>query len=452
MNLTFEENFAVVKNGHLALHDLDLVDLCSEYGTPLFAFDEDRLVANFERIRRAFDSVYSKVIVCYSVKTNNNLTICKTLREKNAYAEVSSELDFDTALEAGFAGDHIIFDGTFKPKEALQKALEAKVLLINVESFTEMERLNNVAGEMGVRQPIGLRINPFEDPGFHKYTSASGLIDSALCHPSSRFGFSLNDTYLAFKKAKKFENLSVEGIMTHPYHTATKYLLPIMHEIQEKLGVEIKYLNIGGGFDPGVTRSVGIGFLIIEFIRRKMGRKSRLAVERRATKVESIAKQIVEEIKQGLGGLSEPTIVVEPGKFVTASSGILLVRVDHLKEAGGYKWAIVDGGTNIVPNFLGGKELRKVIVANKASSEPEETINVVGPLLYPEDLVAFQVKLPKVSEGDILSILACGAYTLSMSNQFLYPRPAAVLLNSKGEVKVIREKETFEDFSHKDTI
>jgi diaminopimelate decarboxylase len=144
--------------------------------------------------------------------------------------------------------------------------------------------------------------------------------------------------------------------------------------------------------------------------------------------------------------------MIEPGRFVTASCGTLLVRVDHLKEAGGYKWAIVDGGTNIIPNSLGAKELRKVIVANKASSGPEETVNVVGPLLYEGDFMAFQVSLPKLSEGDVLSFFGCGAYTLSMSSQFLYPRPAAVLLNSKGKVSLIREKETFEDVLHKDKI
>ena len=213
-----------VKAGQLTLHGIDLIDLCKKYGTPLFVFDEVSLVENFKRLRRAFESVYSKNMVCYSIKTNNNLAICKILREKGAYAEVSSELDLHIALKAGFRGDRIIYDGPFKPKETLQRALNEKVLLINVESFVEMERLNRIASEMGVKQAVGIRINPFKDPGIFKYTNLINLINASYCHLESRFGFSIEEAHLAFKRAMELKNLSVEGIMTHPYRVATKVL------------------------------------------------------------------------------------------------------------------------------------------------------------------------------------------------------------------------------------
>jgi len=120
-----------------------------------------------------------------------------------------------------------------------------------------------------------------------------------------------------------------------------------------------------------------------------------------------------------------------------------------VKYAGGHKWVLVDGGTNLLPRF-GSVELRKIIVANNASSQPEEEVNVAGPLLYNADFITLKVNLPKTSEADVLSI--CGAYTLSRANQFLYPRPATVLVNPKGIVKVIREKETFEDLLYKDNM
>jgi diaminopimelate decarboxylase len=447
--LAIKENLGVGKNDHLTLHGVDLVELCDKYGTPLFVFDESSFVESFERFRRAFEKLYPKVMVCYSVKTNNNLAICKILMEKGAYAEVSSELDLHVALKAGFSGERIIFDGPFKPKEALERAIEEKVLLINVESFAEMERLNSVAGEMGVKQAVGIRINAFKDPGFSKYTNMINLVNAAYCNLESRFGFSVGEAYVAFKRAMGLENLSVEGIMTHPYRAATKLLLPMMRELREKFGVEIKYLNIGGGFNPGDVRFVGSKELILDFLRRKIGFKSKLAEGGKAADIESVAKSIIGEIKQSLGDSPEQTIIVEPGRFITSSAGILLVRVDHVKNAGGYKWAMVDGGTNLVPRF-GAVELREVVVANKASSQPEEEVNIAGPLLYAEDFITLKTALPRVSEGDILSIFGCGAYSLSRSNQFLHPRPAAVLLNSKGEVKIIREKETFEDFSYKD--
>jgi diaminopimelate decarboxylase len=171
----------------------------------------------------------------------------------------------------------------------------------------------------------------------------------------------------------------------------------------------------------------------------------------RVPSVESIAKLLIGEIRQGLGDSSELKVIVEPGRFVVSSAGILLVSVDHVKHAGGYKWVLVDGGTNLLPRF-GSVELHNITVANKASSQPEEEVNIVGPLLYDNDFITLKAILPKTSEADILSIFDCGAYTLSRANQFLHPRPATVLLNSEGTIKVIRERETFEDFLHKDNI
>ena len=449
--MTIKESLSIGKNDHLILRGIDLVELGNEYGTPLFVFDERTLTDTFEGFRRAFESIYSKMMVCYSIKTNNNLAVCKILSEKGAFAEVSSELDLQVALKAGFSGDRIIFDGPFKPEGALRKALKEKVLLINVESFGEMERLDRIAGEMGVKQPVGIRVNTFKKSNLFDNAKLVNLINAAYCNLDSRFGFSIEDAYLAFERAKKFENLRMEGVMTHPYRAATKVLLPMMREIHERFGMEMRYLNVGGGFDPGTTRFIGTTDLVYDFLRRKIGLKSKLEKENAATNVESTAKRLIGQIKEGLQGLSEPIIIVEPGRFITSGAGILLLRVDHVKDAGGYRWAMVDGGTNVIPrfNFI---ELRKIVIANKASSDPEEQVNVVGPLLYNEDFISLKTKLPKISEGDTLSVFDCGAYTLSRANQFLHARPAAVLLSSNGEVKVIREKETFEDFSHKDIL
>lgn len=448
--LGVKEHLGVNGVNHLTLHGVDLVGLCEKFGTPLFVFDEASLVENFERFKKAFESVYPKVMVCYSVKTNNNLAVCKILSEKGAYAEVSSGLDLHIALKAGFSGEHIIFDGPFKPEETLRKAIEEGVLLFNVESFVELERMDKVAGKMGVKQAIGIRVNPFRDPGFSKYFRLTNLINAAYCNLDSRFGFSLDEAFEAFRKALKLENLSVEGIMTHPYRGAPRVLLPLMHRLYEELGVEIKYLNIGGGFNPGDVHFVGSKELIFDFIKRKVGLKSTL-IKESVPDIESVAKSVVDEIKLSLGNLKEPILVVEPGRFIISSAGILLVRVDHVKNAGGYKWAVVDGGTNLLPRF-GAEELRKVVVANKASEDSNEEFNIVGPLLYPNDFITLKAPLPKICEGDILAVFGCGAYTLSRANQFLYPRPSAVLLNADGGVKVLRERETYEDFLSKDVV
>jgi len=145
--------------------------------------------------------------------------------------------------------------------------------------------------------------------------------------------------------------------------------------------------------------------------------------------------------------LYEPTLITEPGRFIVGPAGMLLLRIDHVKIAGGHKWVMVDGGTNILPSF---HERRRLLVANNGLASDQEEVSIVGPLLYPKDFIAIKARLPRVEEGDIIVVLDCGAYSLSSSTQFLYPRPAAVLVNSKGKVQVIREKETYDDVIGKD--
>jgi len=407
--LSIKDHLGIEKDNHLTLHGIDLIDLCNTYGTPLFVFDEVGLVESFKRFRRAFENFYPKTIVCYSIKTNNNLVICRILSEKGAYAEVSSELDLYIALKAGFSGEKIIYDGPFKPKQALRKALEKKILLVNVESFKEMEELNGIAQKMGLEQAIGLRVNPFKPPGFFKSFNPKNLFEGAgYCYPSCRFGFSLEEIPKAIDYLKKMKNLRLECLMTHPYTRALNVLIPILKQINERFGFD-KRKNIPS--------------------------------------IDSVAKSIADKVRQKLGNSPEPTLITEPGRFIAGPSGMLLLRVDHTKIAGGYKWILVDGGTNIVPVIY---ERRTILIANKATAPNKELVNIVGPLLYPKDFIAIKVVLPQVEEDDIIAVLHCGAYSLSSSTQFLYPRPTAVLVSSKGKVEVIREKETFEDVLRKD--
>jgi len=433
---------------HLTLHGVDLVSLCEKYETPLFVFDEATLVENFQRFLQAFEKVYSKVMVCYSIKTNNNLAICKILRESGSYAEVSSSLDLYVALKAGFPGEKIIFDGPFKPIEALKEALEKKVLLINCESLAELERLNSLAENLGIEQAIGLRVNPFKRPGFFKSLHPKTLIEEAgFCFPRSRFGFSAEEVQIAFEYLKKLGNLRLECLMTHPYHRALSVLMPLLRKAYKDFEFEIKYLNIGGGFNPGIMGSTGDLSLALEYVKERLGFKSSLDKRKNVHEIEVVAETIVEEINRNLSGLPKPTLITEPGRFLVGPSGLLLLRVDHVKVAGGFKWVIVDGGTNIVPSFY---ERRRLLIANRSATSNLEVVNVVGPLLYPKDFIAIKVPLPDVKEGDIIAVLDCGAYSLSSSTQFLYPRPPAVLVDSEGKIRMIREKETFDDVIIKD--
>ncbi|MFX1363269.1 MAG: hypothetical protein ACFE7A_07450, partial [Promethearchaeota archaeon] len=150
-----------------------------------------------------------------------------------------------------------------------------------------------------------------------------------------------------------------------------------------------------------------------------------------------------------LEDLSRPTIVLEPGHYIVSDAGVLLLRVIDVKEAAGSTWVIVDGGTNLLPDYW---ERREIRVANEANAPLDRLSNVTGPLLYPHDFVAIKKNLPTVKRGDILAVFDAGAYTLSQSHQFLYPRPPAVIIDVEGQVTEIRKKEGYKDVMRMDRL
>jgi diaminopimelate decarboxylase len=444
------DHFKVTPDKHLSLHNVDLFELSRSEDTPLFVFDEDCLVKNLATIFDAFKSHYPNIIVSYSIKTNDNLAICKVMKDNDAYAEVASELDLYVAEKLDIPGERIIFDGGFKPDKVIRKALERRILIINAESFTELERINKIANEMEIIQSVGLRISSWKPKIFLKNLRPSNLRDAVNCNPSSRFGFSVNDAKLVFQRHANYKNLRIEGLMVHPYHSAIETFASIIKDAQSS-GIEIKYLNIGGGFDPGFVQYVNYMDIILDLIRQRFGYGSKIDERKsKASDIWILAKHITDKVKE-LGLNPMPTIISEPGTFIVRPAGLLLVKVDHVKISGGNKWVIVDGGKNIVPaaNVLVRQD---VVVANKMDQDSLEVVNIIGPNLFNDDVLALNKPLPLIEEGDVLAIFDCGAYSLTNSTQLLYPRPAAVMINSKSEVKKIRDRETCDNVIYKDIM
>jgi diaminopimelate decarboxylase len=438
ISLSEKQIFEVTREDHLSLRGVDIVDICEKYGTPLFVFDELSIRENYQRFSKAFEN-YPKTNICYSVKTNNNLAICKIMKEEGAYAEVGSGLDLYIAKEAGFPPDRIIFDGLYKPEQVLREALEYGVSLINVESFSELELLNKIAGEMGKKQNIGIRISTFAKKRLNP--------EDLYCNPLSRFGFLPEDVDNAFSQALKMGNLEVKGIMIHPYW-GIYWFLPLVKRIQEKFHLKIEYINFGGGFLKPGTRKVGISDLLKDYLRQKFKLKSKLDMlsPKKIREIEEAGKLTIAEVDKVLGN-RDATLVFEPGRYLIHDTGFLLLRAGTIKEAGGYKWVVVDGGVNLNSDYL---ERRKIRLVNRMSAPPSELTNVVGPLLFARDFVTIKQKLPEIRIGDILAVSNSGAYTLSNSTQFLNPRPSAVLISPDGKVNEIREKEAYKDVTRMD--
>ena len=361
------------------------------------------------------------------------------MNEEGAYAEVGSGLDLYVAKEAGFPPDRIIFDGLSKSEKVLREALEYGVLLINVESFSELELLNKIAGEMGKKQSIGIRISTFAKKRLNP--------EDLYCNPLSRFGFLPEDVDSAFAQALKMENLEVKGLMIHPYW-GIYWFLPLVKRIQEKFNIKMEFINFGGGFQKPGTKKVGITDLVKDYVRQKFGLKSNLDMpsKKKIRLIEEAARLTIAEVDKVLGN-REATLVFEPGRYLIHDAGFLLFRVGTIKEASGYKWVVVDGGVNLNSDWL---ERREILLANRMSAPPSEITNIVGPLLFARDFVTIKQKLPEIRMSDVLMVSNSGAYTLSNSTQFLNPRPSVILIRPNGTIREIRERETYKDVTRMD--
>ena len=398
-----ESRFDATASGHLRLHGIDLIDTCCNWGTPLLVFDGDRIRENFIRFRQAFEKNYQKTMVCFSIKTNSNLAICSLLEQIGAGAEICSELDLYAAIKAGFEPDRVVLDGPFKPEGLLRDAVDKGVALVNVESLSELERLNRIANELKRRQRVGLRVN-LTKPGFFK------------SDPSSRFGFSMEEAFNVLQHVEKYGNLDVNGIMAHPYLGASEIFLPFIKRLHDKLKLQFEFVNFGGGFHS-------------------------------AANIEQIAKSLTDSVKKTLSW--EPTIVLEPGSFIVNDAGIALLSVVQVKEVGGRKWVVVDGGVNVLP---APDEKRIPWVANRMTSTSKDVVSIVGPIPAPCDYISTEARVSEVHEGDIIAVSNSGAYTLGYSSQFLYPRPYAIMVTREKGVTKIREKESFEDVLRMDRV
>lgn len=431
----------------MEIRGIDLVELTKEYGTPLFIFDETRLRENYQNFFHAFKQNYPAVIVCYSIKTNYNPTICRIFQQEGSYAEVGSGLDLYVARKAGFTPERIIYDGVYKSDEELHEALKEGVLNVNVESFSELKRLDKIAEKIDLKQAVGIRINLYNIP--KNPISKFFNYESLFCYSTMRFGFSPEEAYLVCREALKMKNLQFVGLMTHPYHGAIKPMLTFAERIMDDFGIKVRYINLGGGFSVPTVHSVTPFDLVKNSFKERLGIRTSLDKKEKVQGIAEIAKSITATIKLEASKdlLSDLTLVLEPGRYLVGSAGLLLLRVVDVKTVGGYKWIITDGGTNI---FTGYSERREILVANRASSTSDEVVNVMGRLLHAHDFITIKQRLPRLQEGDIIAVLDVGAYCMSRSNQFLYPRPYVILISQDGRPLVIRRGEAYKDVLHMD--
>lgn len=425
----------VNEKGHLEIGGCDAVELANKFGTPLYVMDEEQIRRNCRNYYNAFtqrEDIKGKVI--YASKTFLTLAMCKIIEQEGLGLDVVSGGEIYTALNAGFPMEKIYFHGNNKTPQELELAVKSQVGRVVLDNLYEMELLNHIAGELGRKADVLIRITPGIEAHTHEYIQ-TGQIDS-------KFGLVMSNGQgmEGIQKALTMDNLNLVGIHCHigsqifeleSYKHAAQIMMEFAAEIKKVTGFEIKELNLGGGF--GIYYHEGD----------------------EPASVDEYAKLVLDTVveKSGEVGIPIPTVIVEPGRSISGPSGTTLYTVGSIKNIPSIrKYVAVDGGMtdNIRPALYQSKY--EATLANKVNEACEEVVSIAGKCCESGDMLIWDINLPKVESGDILAVSATGAYNYTMSSNYnRIGRPAVVLVNS-GQAEVIVKRETYDDLIRNDVL
>lgn len=422
--------------GRLIFAGADTVALAEKYGTPLYLMDEEKIRANCRAYRTALDAcVCPGSSAIYASKACSFAGIYKIIAEEGLGADVVSAGEIYTAKKAGFPMERAYFQGNNKTDADIRFAIDAGVGYFVCDNFEEIDALDRIAEEAGIKQKILIRVTPGIDP--HTYAAvATGKVDS-------KFGIAVEtgQALEAARLAVSKKNLVFEGIHCHVgsmvfdsdvFIRAADVMLGLMAEIKNKLGHGLKILDLGGGY--GVGYYDGQGKIDIPANIRAV-----------AEHVGEVAKRL---------GIETPSLRLEPGRSIVADAGITLYTVGSVKKITGYKnYVSIDGGMTDNPRYALYQSKYTVVTANKIDAKDTITADLVGRCCESGDIVQPEVSFPAdIARGDTVAVLTTGAYNYSMaSNYNRIPRPPIVMI-SNGADRLAVKRESLDDLILNDII
>ncbi|NLZ11554.1 MAG: diaminopimelate decarboxylase [Alcaligenaceae bacterium] len=411
--MTVSPHFAFQK-GVLHAENMPLPELAERFGTPLYVYSKKALHDAWGAYQQAAEN--RNVLVCFGMKANSNLAVLNEFRKLGAGFDIVSGGELARALAVGADPSKIVFSGVGKQVWEMQAALKAGVKCFNVESEPELERLAQVAHDMGVVAPVSLRVNPDVDAKTHPYIS-TGLKEN-------KFGIDIEQAPAVYQRAATWPSLEIVGVDCHigsqitevsPYLDALDKLLVLIARLADA-GIHIRHLDLGGG--------IGIRYTDETPLTPKM-----------------LLDEVFPRLQaQGLGHLQ---IVLEPGRSLVGNAGILLTRVEYLKHTEARNFAIVDAAMNdlIRPTLYDAWHSVEPVV--QASSAPVQSYDIVGPICESGDWLAKNRQL-SLAPGDLLAIMSAGAYAFTMASQYnTRPRAAEIMVDDQA-FKVVRPRETLQ--------
>ncbi len=400
------------RDGRLYAEEVDLTTLAKTYGTPCYVYSR----ATLERHWYAFDRAFKNHphLVCYAVKANSNLAVLNILARLGSGFDIVSGGELERVLRAGGLPEKIVFSGVGKTVAEMRRALEVGIRCFNVESQAELQRLNQVAGEMDKRAPVSLRVNPDVDAKTHPYIS-TGLKEN-------KFGIDIDMATQVYAEAAGLPHLDVTGIDCHigsqltettPFVDALQRLMLLIERLRDK-DIHLQHIDIGGG--------LGVPY---------------------DDKMPPEPEAYVEALNQVLGDTTIE-IIVEPGRAIAANAGILLTQVEYLKKTANKHFAIVDAAMNDLLRPALYNAWQEILPVQPRQDEVVQDYDIVGPICETGDFIGKNRPLA-LCQGDLLAVRTSGAYGFTMSSNY-NSRPRAVELMVDGEdVAVVRRRETIDD-------
>jgi diaminopimelate decarboxylase len=412
------------RNGEMFAEAVPLKKIAREVGTPAYIYSLATLRRHFGVFDQAFKAVPH--IVCFSVKANSNIALLKTFAKQGSGFDIVSGGELFRALKAGGDPQKIVFSGVGKKRQEIEYALDAGILMFNVESEDELTALNEIAAGVGKKAPISLRINPDVDPQTHPYIS-TGL-------KKAKFGIEIKRSVENYRKAAALPHLEVVGVDCHigsqltsvaPFVDALarvrEYLDRVLVGSLKEGGAAIRYLDLGGG--------LGISY---------------------KDETPPSPEQYADAIIRGLDGL-KVTLILEPGRVIVGNAGIFLTEVQYIKDTDEKSFVIVDGGMNhlIRPALYGSYQAIQPVTQGNGE---KIVADVVGPICESGDFFARDREIARPKRGDLLAVMSAGAYGFTMaSNYNSFPKPPEILVDG-DQYYVIRSRETLEDLIRGETI
>lgn len=415
--------------GSLHAENVDLQTLAEQHGTPLYVYSKETIVDHYTRLDQGLSRLDH--MICYAVKANSNLAVLSTIAQLGGGFDIVSGGELFRVLRAGGQAAKCTFAGVGKTRDEIEFALKEGIYCFNAESEAELRFIDQIAGEMGLKAPVAVRVNPNVDAKTHaKITTGKS---------ENKFGIDFDRIEEVYEIiAKECPNLEIRGLQMHigsqltsvgPFVEAVEKVKPLVQEIKAKYGLQ--FFSIGGGIGIVYKQSLDSGSQ--DWWSLEGNESHPLTIQAYADAVVPLLEDL---------GLR---ILLEPGRFMVGNAGVLLTKVVYEKRGKAKVFKIVDAAMNdlIRPTLYEGWH-QIVPVRSKAGAE-NELSDVVGPICETGDYLAQNRELPPLNAGDVLAVMSAGAYGFTMASNYNTRTMPAEILVDGSEAYVVRERQTLED-------